>query len=181
MPRLEARPCPPVPPAPSTPVGPGRCCLVRCVVSKPGQALPPPTGTAARPSTPVGPCRLMVAGASSRSLAWPRRRPRAQQPGQRGYRAPSNFARNSPGTLSGFELASLELQRFWRLLKVHAIELRAKFLVGVCVLTHGRCGPDQQSREHITRELRRSAPRNTMGPSPRRPRVVSGMNQGKPP
>ena len=24
------------------------CCLVRCVVSKPGQALPPPTGTAAR-------------------------------------------------------------------------------------------------------------------------------------
>ena len=49
-PRLEARPCPPVPPAPSTPVGPGRCCLVRCVVSKPGQAPPPPTGTAAAPS-----------------------------------------------------------------------------------------------------------------------------------
>ena len=40
-------------------------------------------------------------------------------------------------TLSGFELASLELQRFWRLLKVHAIELHAKFLVGVCAFTHG--------------------------------------------
>ena len=120
-------------------------------------------------------------GASPRSLARPRRRPRAPQPGQRGYRAPSNFACNSPVTISGFELASLELQRFWALLKVHAIELHAKFLVGVCVLTHGRCGPDQQSREHITRELRRSAPRNTMGPPPRRPRVVSGINQGKPP
>ena len=39
--------------------------------------------------------------------------------------------------LSGFELASLELQQFWRLLKVHAIELHAKFLVGVCAFTHG--------------------------------------------
>ena len=62
-PRLEARPCPPVPPAPSTPVGPG--CAVgggppasrpRCepsarrVASNPGQAPPPPTGTAADPS-----------------------------------------------------------------------------------------------------------------------------------
>ena len=37
-------------------------------------------------------------------------------------------------TISVFELASLELQRFWALLKVHAIELHAKFLVGVCVL-----------------------------------------------
>ena len=120
-------------------------------------------------------------GVSTRCPARPRHRPRAPQPGQRGYRAPSNFACNSPVTISGFELASLELQRFWALLKVHAIELHAKFLVGVCVLTHGRCGPDQQSREHITRELRRSAPRNTMGPPPRRPRVVSGINQGKPP
>ena len=111
--------------------------FARRVASKPGQALPPPTGTAAWPSTPVGPCRLMVSGASSRSLAWPRRRPRAQQPGQRGYRAPSNFACNSPVTISGFELASLELQRFRRLLKVHATELHAKFLVGVCAFTHG--------------------------------------------
>ena len=49
-PRLEARPCPPDPPAPSTPVGLGRCCLVRCVVSKPVQALL----TAARPTGPSG-------------------------------------------------------------------------------------------------------------------------------
>ena len=46
-PRLEARPCPPVPPAPSTPVGLGRCSAALRVVSKPGQAPPPPTGTAA--------------------------------------------------------------------------------------------------------------------------------------
>ena len=46
---LEARPCPPVPPAPSTPAAPGRWGVAWRVVSKPGQALPPPTGTAARP------------------------------------------------------------------------------------------------------------------------------------
>ena len=137
-------------------------------------------------------------GASSRSPARPCRRPRSLQPGQRGYCVSSNFACNSPVTLSRFELASLELQRFEVLLKFHAIELHAKFLVGVCVLTHGHCrqapqpgpaagppptgdSPDQQPCEHITRELRRSAPRNTMGPPPRRPRVVSGINQGKPP
>ena len=38
------QPGPPALPTPSTPVGLGRCCLVRPVVSKPGQALPPPTG-----------------------------------------------------------------------------------------------------------------------------------------
>ena len=40
-------------------------------------------------------------------------------------------------TISVFELASLELQRFWALLKVHAIELHAEFLVCVTVVTHG--------------------------------------------
>ena len=35
---------------------------------------------------------------------------------------PTNCARNSSVTISGFELASLELQRFGRLLKFHAIE-----------------------------------------------------------
>ena len=54
----------------------------------------------------------------------------------------SNFARNSHVNLSNIELASLELQRFWALLKVHAIELRAKFLGGVSVVTcgHRRAG-----------------------------------------
>ena len=42
--------------------------------------------------------------------------------------APSNFACNSPVTISRFELVSLELQRFWLLLKFHAIELHATFL-----------------------------------------------------
>ena len=57
--------------------------------------------------------------------------PRGVTPGRFESRAvccaPSNFARNSPVTLSGFELASLELQRFWLLLKFHVIELRANF------------------------------------------------------
>ena len=38
-----------------------------------------------------------------------------------------NFARNSPTTASSFELRSLELQRFWALLKLQPIELRASF------------------------------------------------------
>ena len=113
-PRLEARPCPPDPPAPSTPVGLGRCCLVRCVVSKPGQALPPSTGTAAGPSGALhtGGARLLMCVVS--------------KPGQ----APpplSNFARNSPVTLSNIEFRSLELQRFQSLLKLCPIELRARF------------------------------------------------------
>ena len=44
---------------------------------------------------------------------------------------PSNFARNSPATLSNIEFRSLELQRFQTLLKLHPIELRATFL-GSC-------------------------------------------------
>ena len=76
-------------------------------------------------------------GASSRSRAWSRRRPRAPQLGQRGYCASSTFACNSSVTISVFELASLELQRFWVLLKVHAIELHAESLVCVSVVTHG--------------------------------------------
>ena len=42
-------------------------------------------------------------------------------------RRPSNFACNSPLAISIFEFGSLELQRFWTLLKVHAIELHANF------------------------------------------------------
>ena len=61
--RLCHRPRAPQPdlPVPSTPVAPG-VLMVLCVASKPGQALPPPMGTAARPS---GPC-----GALHRGGAW---------------------------------------------------------------------------------------------------------------
>ena len=51
---LEARPCPPDPPAPSTPVVLCRWRVAGCVGSKPGQAPPPPTGTAVWPSGPSG-------------------------------------------------------------------------------------------------------------------------------
>ena len=44
--RLEARPCPPCPLAPSTPAALVSLCVAGCVASKPGQASPPPTGTA---------------------------------------------------------------------------------------------------------------------------------------
>ena len=67
-----------------------------------------------------------------------RHRPRALRPGRRGYCASSTFACNSSVTISVFELASLELQRFWTLLKVHAIELHAEFLLCVSVVTRGQ-------------------------------------------
>ena len=72
----------------------------RCRVSKPGQAPPPPGG-------PAG--------------AW---RPRGLACRH------SNFACNSPAACSNIEFASLELQRFLRLLKFGPIELHAKFVWG---------------------------------------------------
>ena len=105
------------------------------------------SGRSRSPPVPSGPSGALYAGgacvagvslgASSRSRAWSRRRPRAPQLGQRGYCASSTFACNSSVTISVFELASLELQRFWVLLKVHAIELHAESLVCVSVVTYG--------------------------------------------
>ena len=40
----------------------GACWVARCVGSKPGQALPPPTGTAARPTNPFGALHTCGAG-----------------------------------------------------------------------------------------------------------------------
>ena len=77
-------------------------------------------------------------GASPRGPPWPCRRRPAPRPGRRGYCASSTFACNSFVTISVFELASLELQRFWALLNVHAIELHAEFLLCVSVVTRGQ-------------------------------------------
>ncbi|WP_152905056.1 hypothetical protein [Xylanimonas cellulosilytica] len=49
----------------------------------------------------------------------------------------TNFARNSPAAASNIELWSLELQRFWMLLNIHAVELRATFVWLGC------CGPEK--------------------------------------
>ena len=113
---LEARPGPAAthrhrgqalrrPPASSTPVGPGHCSAALRVVSKPGQALPPPTGTAADPSgalhTGGAWCADVWLGASSRSPARPCRRPPAPQPGPPVPSNPSNrsaLGRESPKT-----------------------------------------------------------------------------------
>ena len=140
-------------------VGPGRC-VCRCaaarpravraasfarrVVSKPGQAPPPPTSTAAGPSGALhtgGDCGAV------NSPARPRRSQRAPQPGPAATAQVScpdltcriaetapNFARNSPATISNIEFRSLELQRFGALLNVHPIELRAKLRCGVSLL-----------------------------------------------
>ena len=104
-----------IPPAPSTPVGPGRCFLVRCVVSMPGQIPPPPTGTAADPSGALHTCGAgALIGASSRSPARPRRCPRAPQPGPPVPPGPSNpsnrpvLGRESPKT----QTTSVKMREF---------------------------------------------------------------------
>ena len=99
----------------------------RRVDSLSGQAPPPPMGTAARPgpaaahghrspalrpsgaSTPAARLVLLCVGPSCLLL--------------------SNFARNSPVTISEFELASLELQRFWAVFKSDRGKLRADLVL----------------------------------------------------
>ena len=82
--------------------------FARRVASKPGQAPPPPAGTAA--------CLLLE--------------PHLWQPTLTHIiSAPTpNFACNSPTPLSNSKIRSLELQRFQTLLKLNPIELRATFL-----------------------------------------------------
>ena len=125
---------PPVPSGPSGALhtsGAVSLCVAERVGSKPGQAPPPPTGTAARPTNPSG--ALHTCGAHcAHVLSWPHRHP----PAPRSALAPlipaptTNFARNSPSTLSNFEFRTLELQRFQSSLKLLPIELRATFLEG---------------------------------------------------
>ena len=109
--RSPARPCRrplalrQIPPVPSTPVGPGHCSAALRVVSKPSQAPPPPTGTAARPAgalhTGGAWCADVWLGASSRSPAGSRRHPPAPRPGPPVPSNPSNrsaLGRESPKT-----------------------------------------------------------------------------------
>ena len=111
-----ARPrhCPParrqIPPAPSTPVAP----VVLVCPARPRHRPPAPRQLPPAPSSPAVPVVLVCPARISR--------PRASQP------ALTNFARNSPVTVSNLECVSLELQRFQRLLKLPSNELRATFL-----------------------------------------------------
>ena len=142
--------------------------FARRVVSKPGQAPPPPTGTAARPGSKPARALRSLRRPSRRWYLWfwcarpgpaathgrcsqapPRSSPvpsgpfgalRAggpvvlvcpARPRRHSRASPlmlTNFARNSPTTVSNLECASLELQRFQRLLKLPSNELRATFL-----------------------------------------------------
>ena len=111
--------------------------FARRVVSKPGQALPPPAGTAARPRRPRG---GLQSGGAGHDPAGPRRRPRAPQSGPavrprrpRDDRLLNNVARNSRASISNTEIASLELQRFEHILKTDRCKLRATFARGYIV------------------------------------------------
>ena len=91
-------------------------------------ALLPPTGTAARPFGHSG--ALHTGGAVSLMCGSVRRLGARPGPVAALQSCLGNFARNSLLAISNFEFISLELQRFWALLKVHAIELHAKFREG---------------------------------------------------
>ena len=115
----------------------GAGLLVRCVVSKLGQAPPPPTGTAARPSGPSGTLHTSGACVADRRVA---SKPGQAPPPPMGTAArpagPSgtlhfclgNFARNSPAGTSNHEVASLQLQRFWAVSKSDRRKLCATFV-----------------------------------------------------
>ena len=94
--------------------------FARRVVSKPGQAPPPPTGTAAWPSGPSGALHACGAGSLMCALRVDSLSGQAPPP-------PINFARNSPATCSNIEFASFELQRFWGVSKNDHDKSRAKF------------------------------------------------------
>ena len=86
--------------------------FARRVVSKPGQAPPPPTGTAARPCVPSGPSgALHIGGVGCADVLL----------------GPSNFACNSLGVISNHEFTPLGFQRFLTLLKILPIELHATY------------------------------------------------------
>ena len=147
-PRLEARPCPPDPPAPSTPVGLVSLIGV-CVVSKPGQALSLSNSARNSPASASNIefmslelqrfwaisksdrgklCAKCVCGVVSVSRLEARPGPAAAYRHRGLARRHSNFARNSPATFSNIEFASLELQRFWAVLKSDRGKLCAKFV-----------------------------------------------------
>ena len=156
-PRSPARPRhrPPaprqIPPAPSAPVGPGVLGWGWRVALKPGQAPPPPTGTAVDPSgalhtggvwcadvclcfvskpgqapppptgTAVDPSGALHTGGAWCADVWLARCPEARL-----WLSISNFARNSSMAHSNFEFIALELQRFWGVSKNDHDKLRAK-------------------------------------------------------
>ena len=187
-------------------VGPGRCVcrwaaarprdiraasFARRVVSKPGQAPPPPTGTAAWPSGPSGapphrrPLRCCVADVSGQApppptgtAAWPSGPSCALHTSGAGsllvpqlWLLTSNFARNSSMTHSSIEFASLELQRFSGISKNDHDKLRAKFGWRWC-----RCRPRHRNQAlnlppalrpgrfvHCRPPYRRNRPRTRIG------------------
>ena len=97
-----------------------RACGSEWSISRPALALPPPTGTAARPSCPSG--ALHTGGAGSLMCGSARRLE------ARFWLPNSNSARNSRFTVSNFEFVSLELQRFREVLNNDRDKLRAKFI-----------------------------------------------------
>ena len=94
----------------------------RRVDSLSGQALPPPTGAAARPSVVLHTCGACVAYGC----------PSTRQHCDRLAPPLSNFARNSPVITSNIEFVPLELQRFRVVSKNDRQKLRAKFAWAGC-------------------------------------------------
>ena len=131
------------PRSPPVPSGPSGALHTggACGFGVPGQVPPPPTSAA----------------------AWPRRHPWAPQ------LTLTNFARNSPVTLLNLECASLELQRFQRLLKLPSNELRASF-PGLAVYQ----GPRQTVEEIVRPPLLRANIR------PVTQRLTSGRDKVRP-
>ena len=101
---------------------------VRRLEARPGSAAQGRRSQALRPLRHPPHRRCLRGCVSPRSPAR-LRRPRVPQLGRRGYCASNTFACNSPVTISVFELASLELQRFWAVFKSDRGKLRADLVL----------------------------------------------------
>ena len=94
-------------------------------ISRPALALPPPTGTAARPRRPRGGLQSVGVLCVARP-GLPHRRVLVSLTPE----LTTNFACNSPATISNSEFTALKSQRFKALLNLHPIELHATFEEG---------------------------------------------------
>ena len=108
---------------------------------------------------------------------WPCRRPPTPRPGPLAPLPPAptpNFARNSPTTALSFELRSLELQRFWTLLKLQPIELRASFRRQRRATTH-----QHRSGAHLHAAVRPRKREKTLPARAKHPKISTFSPAGR--
>ena len=139
---------------------------------------PPPTGTAVRPSDPSG---AAARSPSFRSLRHPPHRRglrgccSARCPDAQLWLPTSNFACNSPATISNSEFTALKSQRFQALLNLQPIELHATFEEGQAPRPTSAVAHVPRSSAFRSLRCRGPKPVLPISPAPSAPVRPSGM------